>query len=108
MNPQTGQIYICTKGNSKHGSTKGKHYVYDSGDLKSFTKRSVTIFSNGDDMLKQSGAFRLADVCPFCMLLIKPEHDGVECAAKWDARVKRYCMDCNADLHKDGTCPVCS
>jgi hypothetical protein len=34
------------------------------------------------------------------------QHDGVECAAAWDAKTKGYCQDCNAD-YVHGRCPTC-
>lgn len=95
--PSTGHIYECLKSNKKQGTVKGKFYVYNSGELKTYTKRSVTVFLNGDEILEQPGAFFLVTPCPFCgAQTLSPFgdgqwiHDGVECAAEWDAKVKNY------------------
>lgn len=93
---ETGDIYLCLKANKKQGTVKGKYYVYDSGELKTFTTRNVTMLCNGDDILWKIEEFELAKVCPFCATSLKNVdgsrifHDGVECASAWDRRVKNY------------------
>jgi hypothetical protein len=111
--PHTGHIYLCLKSNRTHGTVKGKYYVYDSGEIKTYTSRNVTLLANGDEILEQTDAFELARKCPFCGVQTcdpfggtQVIHDGVECAANWDARVKKYCRDCNSDLVA-GKCPKC-
>lgn len=115
MEPTTGQIFECVKGNRQHSAVKGKFYLYDSGDLKTFTTRNVTLLANGDEMLELPGVFERAEVCPFCLTRVYDaavdadlanNHDAVECAADWDAKVKKYCRDCGADT-QDGNCPKC-
>lgn len=110
---RTGKIFLCVKNNKQHSAVKGKYYVYDCGDLKTFTSRNVTLLANGDEMLELPGVFEPAKSCPFCgmeglerVAATDPQHDGVECAADWDARVKHYCRDCNSDLVA-GKCPKC-
>lgn len=111
--PATGHIYLCLKSNRKHQTVKGKHYVYDCGELKTFSSRNVTLLCNGDEILEQEGAFVLARKCPFCGAQTcdpfggsQVIHDGVECAEKWDAKVKNYCRKCNGDT-VDGKCQRC-
>lgn len=92
----TGQIYQCIRSNRKQGTVKGKHYVYDSGCLSTYTTRNVTQLINGDYLLSTK-AFSHSIICPFChtthpnVTAIGAEpHDAVECAAEWDAKVKNY------------------
>ena len=114
IEPCTGQIFECVKNNRQHSAVKGKFYLYDSGELKTYTKRNVTCLANGDEMLELPGCFERAERCPFCDVRIydaasdmeTTAHDGVECAAAWDAKVKNYCQDCNADT-MNGKCPNC-
>lgn len=119
IEPRTGQIFLCVKNNKQHSAVKGKHYLYDSGELKTYTSRSVTLLANGDEMLELPGVFERAEGCPFCGNQVYDatedneiqtadgqEHDGVECAADWDARVKNYCRACNGDT-VNGKCPKC-
>lgn len=106
--PQSGDIYECVKSNKRHGTVKGKFYVLDHGDLKTFTTRNVTSHANGDEILEQSEAFELARFCPFCGISLPfPNHDGVKCAAQWDAKTKNYCLECNGDT-VDGICANCT
>lgn len=118
IEPYTGQIFLCVKNNKQHSAVKGKHYLYDSGQLKTYTTRNVTLLANGDEMLELPGVFERAEVCPFCgthvydsgaddETLPGREHDGVECARLWDAKTKGYCADCGATLESDGSCPKC-
>lgn len=101
--PRTGMIFECIKGNAKHSAVKGKFYVYDRGELRTYTTRNVTVLLNGDEMLALPGCFLPAERCPFCGYKIydretgwnavfngETGHLGVECAAEWDARVKGY------------------
>lgn len=92
MEATTGQIFECIRSNRKHGAIKGRFYVYNGGELRTYTTRNVTILINGDEMLDLDGVFREATKCPFCDLPHPndAEHDGEECAADWDARVKKY------------------
>ncbi len=121
IEPYTGQIFLCVKNNRQHSAVKGRHYLYDSGELKTYTTRNVTLLANGDEMLELPGVFERAEVCPFCNSKVYDsatdsdevnhatgvvDHNGVECAAEWDARVKHYCQDCNSDLVA-GKCPKC-
>lgn len=73
----------------------------------------MTLLANGDEILEDAAAFELARKCPFCGVQTcdpfggtQVIHDGVECAANWDARVKKYCRYCNSDLVA-GKCPKC-
>jgi len=109
--PHTGHIYLCLKSNRRQGTVNGKHYVYDGGELKTYTKRGVTLLANGDEILEQADAFELARKCPFCGVQTcdpfggtQVIHDGAECAANWDAKAKNYCRDCGADTVA-GKCP---
>lgn len=93
----TGHIYVCKKSNKEQGILKGSYYVYDSGQLKRFTSRNVTIHMNGDELLSCDRWFEIAATCPFCGCQTCDPfggqtviHDGLECAAEWDARVKKY------------------
>lgn len=108
--PRTGDIFECVKSNRQHSAVKGKFYVYDCGSLKTHTSRNVTELLNGDEMLALPGCFVLANTCPFCgmdiVVMMTTNHDGVECAADWDAKTKNYCRTCNGDL-TDGKCPQC-
>jgi hypothetical protein len=111
--PHTGHIYVCLKANRKQSTVKGKHYVYDHGQLKSYSSRWVTLLANGDEILAQADAFALARQCPFCGVQTCDPiggayviHDGAACAAQWDARVKGYCIGCGADT-VSGKCPKC-
>lgn len=111
--PRTGDIFECVKNNKQHYAVKGKFYLYDSGELKTYTSRNVTLLANGDEMLELPGVFTPARNCPFCGCALSDDttgmpitHDGVECAASWDAKTKGYCQDCNSDL-KAGKCPKC-
>lgn len=95
--PATGHIYLCLKSNKTQHTVKGKYYVYDGGELKTYTKRSVDVLINGDELLEMPGAFELAKTCPFCGVQTcdpfggtQVIHDGSECAAEWDAKVKNY------------------
>lgn len=119
IEPRSGQIFECVKSNKQHSAVKGRFYLYDDGQLKTFTSRSVTLLLNGEEMLELPGVFERAEGCPFCGNQVYDaaedkeiqsgdghEHDGVECAAAWDARVKNYCRHCSGDL-KDGKCPAC-
>ena len=120
IEPRTGQIFLCVKNNKQHSAVKGKHYLYDSGELRTYTSRGVTCLANGDEMLELPGVFERAEGCPFCGNQVYDaaedkeiqtgdgqEHDGVDCAHQWDAKTKGYCADCNADLESDGSCPKC-
>jgi hypothetical protein len=116
IEPSTGHIFLCVKSNKQHSAVKGKYYLYDSGELKTYTTRNVTLLANGDEMLELPGVFERAERCPFCNLRIYDaaldaecgaEHDGVDCAAEWDAKTKNYCRECNADLVA-GHCPKCA
>jgi hypothetical protein len=108
--PRTGDIFECVKSNKQHSAVKGKFYLYDGGELKTYTSRNVTLLANGDEMLELPGVFEPAKACPFCGMeaaaMTVTQHDGVECAAAWDAKTKGYCQDCNADLVA-GKCPKC-
>jgi hypothetical protein len=106
IEPHTGQVYLCLKGNKTQGTVKGKYYVYDSGEIRTYTSRNVTLLLNGEELLQEPGMFTLAHRCPFCCSEIVDSHDGVECAAEWDARTKKYCRDCNGDT-VNGKCPKC-
>lgn len=99
MKGQSGEIYLCLRSNRKQGIVKGKHYVYDSGELRTYTTRNVTCLINGDELLALPNTFELATKCPFCgCQTMNPFpwidkrfiHDGIECAAEWDAKVKGY------------------
>lgn len=91
---ESGHIYLCLKSNKKQSTIKGKFYVYDHGELKTFTKRNVTMLINGDEILWKTEEFKLAEQCPFCgAATMNGEewiHDGVECASEWDKKVKHY------------------
>lgn len=119
IEPHSGHIFLCVKGHRQHGAVKGKYYLYESGELRTYTTRSVTLLLNGDEMLELPGVFERAEGCPFCNRQVYDaatdqeiqdsngwDHDGVECAAEWDARVKHYCRECHADA-RDGKCPKC-
>ena len=114
IEPRTGHVFLCVKNNKQHSAVKGKYYLYDSGELKTYTSRNVTLLANGDEMLELPGVFERAERCPFCDLRIYDagmdaecvEHDTVDCGAEWDARVKHYCRDCNGDT-VNGKCPKC-
>ena len=114
IEPTSGQIFVCVKNNKQHSAVKGKFYVYACPELRTYTKRSVTVLANGDEMLELSGVFERAETCPFCDLRIYDaardmevvEHDGEACAHAWDAKVKNYCVDCGADLEA-GKCLKC-
>lgn len=109
---ESGMILVCLKGNKKHGTKAGKFYIYDYGKLKTFTTRTVTIMLNGDEILVQPEAFQVVNRCPFCKLLAPPGqqlhefHNGADCAAEWDAKVKKYCRECSATT-VNGKCPKC-
>lgn len=112
--PQNGHIYLCVRSSRMLEAVKGKHYVYNYGELKVYSTRHVDCFSNGDQMLRSAPqSFQLARKCPFCgcqtLDPITGErwiHDGAECARKWDAHVKNYCLYCSGDT-KNGKCPKC-
>ena len=127
----TGEIFLAVKGNRNLSIIKGKHYVYDCGEVKTYTRRNVTILANGDEILETEGLMERVENCPFCGAKMyarcgcgglcdskepcpmeesaepKLIHDGCECAHEWDAKTKGYCKDCNADLESDGSCPKC-
>jgi hypothetical protein len=44
--PRTGHIYLCLKSNRKQSTVKGKYYLYDSGELKTYTSRNVTLLTD--------------------------------------------------------------
>lgn len=118
---QSGQIFLCCKNNRQHGAVRGKYYLYDYGELKTYTTRNVTVLANGSEMLALPGVFERAEGCPFCRTQVYDasedqdiqdangqEHDGAECAADWDARVKHYCRECGGDTDTAlGNCPKC-
>lgn len=111
--PHTGHIYLCLKSNKSNGVVNGRYYVYDSGTLCNFTKRDVLFLGYGDRILENAADFQLARRCPFCGVQTCDPfggtmviHDGIECAALWDARVKKYCPDCRTDT-ENGKCPKC-
>lgn len=112
--PRTGDLFLCVKSNRQHSAVRGKYYLYDAGALRTYTTRNVTLLANGDEMLALPGVFEPAQRCPFCNLNLRraaddtraAEHDALECAADWDARVKHYCRDCNGET-VNGKCPKC-
>lgn len=93
--PRTGDAFLCIKGNRKQGIVKWAYYVYDSGQLKKFTRRNVTALLNGDELLGIEGYFTPTYCCPFCNadmrdLMGNRIHDSYECAKVWDRKVKNY------------------
>ena len=43
IEPRTGHVFLCVKNNKQHSAVKGKYYLYDSGELKTYTSRNVTL-----------------------------------------------------------------
>ena len=126
----SGEIFLAIKGNKNLSIIKGKHYVYDGGELKTYTTRNVTILANGDEIMETEGLMERVETCPFCGAKMyvrcgcgglcdsnqpcpmadnaepKLIHDGNECAHEWDCKVKNYCEYCGRDLVA-GKCPKC-
>jgi hypothetical protein len=117
---RTGQIFECVRSCRDSAAKKGKFYVYVDGELREFNRRYVNVYLHGAEMLNVPSAFERAEGCPFCGNQVYDAatdqeiqssdgraHDGYECAADWDARVKKYCRVCNGDT-ENGHCPRCT
>lgn len=113
--PRTGDLFLCVKANRQHSAVKGRTYLLEAGELRTYTTRNVTLLANGWEMLDLPGVFIRAAVCPFCntrvydpptATVLAPDHDALECAADWDARMKNYCRECNGEA-PGGQCAKC-